>query len=112
MPFQKGNRLAANRASPKPFKDALTFEIKSAGDGKTLRTIAQKLLEKAQDGEPWAVQMLADRLDGKPAQTVHATSEGNASLADLTLAELAARTADQIAAIEKEMGDQDDDMVH
>ena len=31
-----------------------------------LRKAIKKLLEQASKGEPWAVQMLADRLDGKP----------------------------------------------
>lgn len=39
-------------------------------DGKRLREAAEKLLTLASEGEPWAVQMLADRLDGKPAQQV------------------------------------------
>ena len=32
----------------------------------TLRKAIKKLLEQASKGEPWAIQMLADRLDGKP----------------------------------------------
>ena len=31
-----------------------------------LRKAIKKLLEQASKGEPWAIQMLADRLDGKP----------------------------------------------
>ena len=31
-----------------------------------LRKAIRKLLERASKGEPWAIQMLADRLDGKP----------------------------------------------
>jgi len=31
-----------------------------------LRKAIRKLLEQASKGEPWAIQMLADRLDGKP----------------------------------------------
>jgi hypothetical protein len=31
-----------------------------------LRKTIKKLLEQASKGEPWAIQMLADRLDGKP----------------------------------------------
>ena len=42
-------------------------------DGKKLRDAAEKLLELASQGEPWAVQMLADRLDGKPAQQLQMT---------------------------------------
>ena len=39
-------------------------------DGKRLRAAAEKLLDLAAAGEPWAIQMLADRLDGKPSQQI------------------------------------------
>src|SRR2546430_8491327 len=46
-------------------------------DGKRLRAAAEKLLDLAAAGEYWAVQMLADRLDGKPVQQVGVSdSEG------------------------------------
>ena len=35
--------------------------------------IADKLVDKALDGEPWAVGMVFDRLEGKPAQSVSLT---------------------------------------
>lgn len=44
-------------------------------DGKRLRAAAEKLLTKAAAGEPWAIEMLANRLDGRPA-TVVQTPEG------------------------------------
>ena len=31
-----------------------------------LRKAIRRLVEQASKGEPWAIQMLADRLDGKP----------------------------------------------
>jgi len=39
-------------------------------DGKRLRESAEQLLTRAAEGEQWAVQMLADRLDGKAAQVI------------------------------------------
>lgn len=42
-------------------------------DGKRLRGAVEKLLDLADQGEQWAVQMLADRLDGRPAQAVAVT---------------------------------------
>jgi len=33
-----------------------------------LRRIAEKLVEAALDGQSWAIQQVADRIDGKPAQ--------------------------------------------
>ena len=43
-----------------------------------LRKAIRKLLEQASKGEPWAIQMLADRLDGKPISgKLIADSEGS-----------------------------------
>jgi hypothetical protein len=38
-------------------------------DQLNLRRIADKLVEKAIDGEPWAVKEIMDRVDGKAVQT-------------------------------------------
>ncbi len=47
------------------------MEIKAAGDShQKLREIASKLLEKAADGDMQAINCLADRLDGRPAQAL------------------------------------------
>ena len=64
---QSGNPEGPVKA--KRFYSALDRAIVQE-DGKRLRDAAEKLLDLAAEGEPWAVQMLADRLDGKPAQTV------------------------------------------
>ena len=66
---ESGNPLG--RAAEKPFADALRMEIKAAGDNhQKLREIARKLLEKAADGDMQAINCLADRLDGRPAQAL------------------------------------------
>ena len=72
---QSGN--PAGRAAEKPFADALRMEIKEAGaDHRQLREIAKKLLEKASQGDMQAINCLADRLDGRPAQALEVnTSE-------------------------------------
>jgi hypothetical protein len=38
-------------------------------DGRRLRASIEQLLNLASNGEPWAIKELADRLDGRPAQT-------------------------------------------
>lgn len=65
------------RAAEKPFADALRMEIKAAGDHhQKLREIACKLLDKASEGDMQAINCLADRLDGRPAQALEVnTSE-------------------------------------
>ena len=52
--------------------DALEADIVRAGFPKRniRRVIIQKVVEKAQAGEPWAIAFLADREDGKPRQQV------------------------------------------
>ena len=37
-------------------------------DAIKLRMIARKLVESAQDGEPWAIKEIMDRVDGKAIQ--------------------------------------------
>jgi len=53
----------------KPFLAALKRAI-AQDDGKRVRECAETLLTKAAEGEPWAVGMLADRLDGKVTQPI------------------------------------------
>jgi hypothetical protein len=37
-------------------------------DSRRLRTIADKLVKSAEDGEPWAIKEIMDRVDGKAVQ--------------------------------------------
>ena len=72
MPFppgQSGNPEGARIHKQKRFFNALDRAIEQ-DDAKRLRSAAEKLLDEAAKGESWALQMLADRLDGKPAQQV------------------------------------------
>src|SRR3954469_724635 len=52
----------------KPFNDALRVALKR--DPLRLPRIAEKLAEKAEEGDLAAIREIADRLDGKPAQVV------------------------------------------
>jgi hypothetical protein len=53
----------------KPFADALRLASLSGG-GRRLRIIAERLAEKAEQGDLQAIQQIADRLDGKCAQVI------------------------------------------
>ncbi len=75
-PGQSGN--PKGRLSEKLFADAVRMaasEKEPATGKRKLRLIAEKLVAQAIAGEGWAIQQVADRLDGKPAQestvTVH-----------------------------------------
>jgi hypothetical protein len=58
-----------NAAKSRQFYGALQRAI-AQDDGKKLRAAAEKLLEMAEAGEGWAIRELADRLDGKAAQSM------------------------------------------
>ncbi len=55
----------------KPFLQALNMELAAGGkDHKKLRAIAAQLIAKAEEGDMQAVKEIADRMDGRPAQSV------------------------------------------
>lgn len=72
MAAPKGNQFAAKS---KDFESALRRAL-NRNDG-SLNRIADKLIQKAEDGESWAVAEVANRLDGKPKQTLDAAVEAN-----------------------------------
>ena len=65
------------------------------GQGNRLRRAAESLLDQAAQGEPWAIQYLADRLDGKASQAVEVTHRK--PLEELSLDELRERVATMLA---------------
>ena len=52
-----------------PFADALRVALLSGGR-RRLRIIAERLVEKAEQGDLAGIQQIADRLDGKCAQVI------------------------------------------
>jgi len=87
-----GNANSGRRAE-KPFADALRMELAAAGsDHKALRKIANKLIEKATEGDMAAIKEVIDRTDGKAVQAI----EGDLHMsADESIAGLFARVASQ-----------------
>lgn len=73
QPGETGNPDGAKRQ--RRFLAALERAL-LADDGRRLRDAADKLLDLAAAGEPWAIMALADRLDGKPSQQIMADVEG------------------------------------
>lgn len=70
MPFEPGQSGNPSGTQPnKPFWAALNRAI-AQEDSKRIRAAAEKLLDAASNGEPWAIAMLADRMDGKPKQQI------------------------------------------
>ena len=87
MAFQPGHK---HGAKSRLFDGALRRAI-AQDDADRLRQAAEKLLDEAAAGKPWALMQLADRLDGKAEQSV--TIERK-DVGSLSLAELAAEIAD------------------
>ena len=86
---QSGNPSGGPR--DKLFADALrvaSHEIDEPSGKRKLRRIAEKLVECALNGEGWAIQQVADRLDGKPAQQSTLTVQDKHDATDWSTAEL------------------------
>jgi hypothetical protein len=72
-----------NNTKNKLWDDALRRAI-TQDDGKRLRRAAETLLDKAAEGEAWAVRELADRLDGKATQAI-ANEDGSPLLSGIAV---------------------------
>lgn len=68
MAAAKGNQYAAKDRRYTAMLQRVLGEKTPNGD--RLRNIALKLVECAEEGQPWAVQEIGNRLDGKPMQPV------------------------------------------
>lgn len=69
MAFEKGNTLAAKRRQ----FEATVWRALAGEDFAKLRRIVDNMLDQAIAGKRWAVEMVRDTLDGKPAQQIIAT---------------------------------------
>src|SRR4051812_16254488 len=70
----------------KPFNDALRIALR--GDPLRLRRIAERLAEKAEDGDLGAIREIADRLDGKPLQAHTGEDAGDLVVVIRTIADI------------------------
>ena len=64
------------KGQDKHWSDAIRIAVNEAhenGDGKKLRALADKLVEKALEGDMQAMKEIGDRLDGNAAQSVDLT---------------------------------------
>ena len=91
-----GNKNAVHK---KPFEKALLAALARHEKGypKSLEAIGEEVVAKAMEGERWAIEMLADRLDGKPKQQVENTGADGGPL-HIIIAEQAKRMAKEYAA--------------
>lgn len=72
---------AEGRKGDKLVRDALMVALKREADGangkrtRKLQVMAEKLVDKACEGDVAAIKEVADRVDGRPAQAVEMTGE-------------------------------------
>ena len=109
MPWEPGQ--SGNPDGPRKYKKFLASLERSLleDDGKPLRAITDKLRDAAISGEPWAIQMVADRLDGKAVQQLSADIDGgNVAIALVAYhpAQLPAKDISASSADEPGLGDQ------
>ena len=80
-PTNKGGAPVGNQNGKKGklFYDALRIALVQE-DKKKLRTITEKLVKSAENGEPWAIKEVMDRIDGKPVNTTELSGTDNTPL--------------------------------
>jgi hypothetical protein len=84
-PGETGNPEGSRKM--KLWRESLDRAI-TQDDGKRLRAAAERLLDMAADGDIAALNHLADRLDGKPAQALTVGGDAENPLALVTKVEL------------------------
>jgi len=96
MAFKKGiSGNPGGRSGEKIFADALRLELNRIDPSdkekrKKVNKLAEKLVRCALDGEGWAFNMIADRLEGKAVQPVEYSGTDDRDVKELTDAELTA----------------------
>lgn len=95
MAFVKGQSGNPGGKTAKPWADALRmalkqFESPTVQQGTALRAIAEKCIAKAIEGDKDSITELANRLDGKPHQSV----DVDATVAGQIIVQMASKDAD------------------
>jgi hypothetical protein len=96
MAFKKGiSGNPGGRSGEKIFTDALRLELnrvdpQDKDKRKKINRLAEKLVSCALDGEGWAFNMIADRLEGKAAQQIDHNVVDNREISEYSDAELSA----------------------
>ena len=96
MAFKKGiSGNPGGKSGHKIFTDALRLDVNRIDpknpDRKKINALAEKLVNAALiDGESWAFQQIADRLEGKPVQPIATTADDRTHIDEFSDAELTA----------------------
>lgn len=91
---ERGAPLGNNNSTKnKPWAEALA-RINIQSEGAKLRKIAEKLYEMAEAGDIQAIREIADRCDGKAAQSVAVTGDEGGPITFETIVRQIVRPAD------------------
>ena len=80
-----------NAIKNKLWSDTLRRAI-AQDSGDRVRQAAERLLDEAAKGEPWAIKELADRLDGKSVQSNTLESNGENQLTEIIVSWVSPKT--------------------
>ena len=111
MAFKKGiSGNPGGKSGHKIFTDALRLEVNRIDpknpDRKKISALAEKLVNAALiDGESWAFQQIADRLEGKPTQMVE-TGDDRTDIDEFSDAELTAILRQRVKVVPVESDDE------
>lgn len=85
-----------NKIKNKPWADALRRAMARYEDGKenALNLIADQTVKAAINGDQWAITEIANRMDGKPAQSVTVAGDEDNPVRTVSRVELVALTKD------------------
>lgn len=89
----EGNK---NKIKNKPWADALRRAMARYEDGNenALNLIADQTVKAAINGDQWAITEIANRMDGKPAQSVTVAGDEDNPVRTVSRVELVALTKD------------------
>lgn len=85
-----------NKIKNKPWADALRRAMARYEDGRenALNLIADQTVKAAINGDQWAITEIANRMDGKPAQSVTVAGDEDNPVRTVNRVELVALTKD------------------
>ena len=86
---QPGNK---NAVKNRPWAEAIN-RVLLANDGAKMRALAEKIVEKALEGDVAALKEVGDRSDGKPAQQVQIGGDGSGDPVVVEVVRFADKTA-------------------
>jgi hypothetical protein len=109
MAFRKGTSgNPGGKSREKIFTDALRLELNRVDPNdkdkrKKINRLAEKLVSCAiDDGQGWAFQQIADRLEGKAAQQIDHNVVDNREISEYSDAELTAILRRRVVAVESD----------